>query len=183
MNLAIYMEGGGGKRGSSRAELRQGMEVFLAEIKDACRVRRWHWKLVCCGSRNEAHRQFQNARTNRNAGLVVLLVDSEGPVGAWSYSAHLTARDGWGLDDIDDDVVHLMTQTMETWIVADSDALGRYYHQGFYRNALPRRPDLEEVSKIDIAQAQDRASQWPPLRIRRCRRRLTASASASAPTW
>lgn len=55
MSVAIYMEGGGDS-GGSRAELRRGMEVFLTEIKDACRERKMRWKLVCCGSRNDAYR-------------------------------------------------------------------------------------------------------------------------------
>ena len=159
MNVAIYMEGGGERRGGSRAELRQGMEVFLAEIKNACRARRWHWKLVCCGPRNEAYRHFRNARANRDPGIVVLLVDSEGPVGASSCAGHLAARDGWDLGRVGEDAIHLMVQTMEAWIVSDPDALGRYYGQGFQMGALPRRRNVEEVSKHDIAQALDRASQ------------------------
>ena len=58
MNLAIYMEGGGDGK-NTKSALREGMEVFLAEIKNACRARNWHWKLVPCGSRNEARRRFQ----------------------------------------------------------------------------------------------------------------------------
>ena len=159
MSVAIYMEGGGEKRGGTRAELRQGMEVFLAEIKDACRARRWHWKLVCCGPRNEAYRHFQNARAIRDHGIVVLLVDSEDPVGASSCSEHLSVRDAWDLGGVGEDAIHLMVQTMEAWIVADPDALGRYYGQGFQVNALPPRRNVEEVSKHEIAQALDRASQ------------------------
>ena len=52
-----------------------------------------------------------------------------------------------------------MVQTMETWIVADPEALGAYYEQGFQRDALPRHQNLEEVGKDDIAEALDRATQ------------------------
>ena len=34
---------------------------------------------------------------------------------------HLTARDGWDLDGVDEDMIHLMVQTMEAWIVAGGD--------------------------------------------------------------
>ena len=150
---------GGGRNSGSRAKLRQGMEVFPAEIRRACAARNWHWRLVCCGGRDEAYKGFQHARANRDAGIVVLLVDSEDPVCAVNPSDHLTARDGWDLDGVDDDVVHLMVQTMEAWIVADPDALSAYYKQGFQKDALPRHRNLEEVDKIDIAEALDRATQ------------------------
>ena len=157
MNVAIYMEGGGPRAGS-RAELRQGMDEFLAEVKEACRARSWNWRLVCCGARKEAYKRFRNARANRDAGIVVLLVDSEGPVGVSTSAGHLAARDGWDLDGVDDDFVHLMVQTMEAWIVADPDALGAYYGRDFRKNALPRQQNLEDVSKRDVAKALDRAT-------------------------
>ena len=157
MNFAIYMEGGGRTAGS-RAKLRQGMEVFLTEIRRACAARNWHWRLVCCGGRDEAYKGFQNACANGDAGIVVLLVDSEDPVRAANPSDHLTARDRWDLGGVDDDAVHLMVQTMEAWIVADPDALGAYYKQGFVMDALPRHPNLEDVDKSDLAEALDRAT-------------------------
>ena len=158
MSVAIYMEGGGQTHGT-RAALRQGMEVFLAEIKNACRERGWRWRLVCCGSRNEAYQRFQNALANMEDGIVVLLVDAEDPVGGMNPVDHLTARDGWDFHGVDSDIVHLMVQTMEAWIVADPNALSIYYRQGFRANALPRRPNLEEVRKAEVAQALDRATE------------------------
>ena len=156
MNLAIYMEGGGDGK-DSKAALRQGMEGFLAEIKEACRSRKWHWKLVCCGSRQEAYKGFRNGRTRDDAGLVVLLVDSEAPVRE-TPKGHIASRDRWNLHGVDDALVHLMVQIMETWIVADPNALEGYYRQGFRRNALPRHPDLETVTKEDIATGLERAT-------------------------
>lgn len=152
-SIAIYMEGGGNKAGS-RAMLRTGMDVFLAEIKDACRVQKWHWRLIACGTRDEAYKGFRNG----NADIVVLLVDSEDPVSLTPID-HLTARDGWNFDGANDDHVHLMVQAMEAWIAADPDALGAYYGKHFQKNALPRRQNLEEESKIDIVKKLDRATQ------------------------
>lgn len=151
MNVAIYMEGGGDSAGS-KAELRRGMDVFLTEIKDACRTRAWHWKLVCCGSRDEAHKYFENERANGDAGIVVLLVDSEAPVDI-EPADHLVKRDRWDdLHGIDGEMIHLMVQTMETWIIADRAALRDYYGQNFRENVLPRRQNLEEVGKNDVAE-------------------------------
>lgn len=51
-----------------------------------------------------------------------------------------------------------MVQVMETWIVADTDALEKYYGRGFRPNQLPRRQDLEEVSKESVATALERTT-------------------------
>ncbi len=138
--------------------LRQGMGMFLAEIKNACRKKRWRWNLVCCGTRDEAYKRFQNERRNNNTDIIVLLVDSETQVDVPTPTAHLAARDGWNFHGADGDMVHLMVQMMETWIVADPDALKAYYGQGFRANTLPRHQNLEEVSKRNIEQALDRAT-------------------------
>lgn len=151
------MEGGGQGR-DSKAALRQGMDEFLAEIKDAFRRHRRRWKLVCCGGRDEAFRGFRNAPTSGDGGIVVLLVDAEGPVAARSPVDHLTERDGWDLGGADDGMIHLMVQTMEAWIVADSGALSGYYGQHFRANALPNRQNLEEEAKEDIETALNQAT-------------------------
>ena len=150
---------GGGQTSRTKGLLRQGMEVFLADVKGVCREQGWRWTLVCCGSRNEAYRHFRDAHAKVEGGIVVLLVDSEARVGGRTAADHLTNQDGWDLQCVDD-VVHLMVQTMETWIVADQEALTRYYGRGFRRNVLPlRHPNLEDVSKADIAQALNRATE------------------------
>jgi len=146
------MEGGGRSR-DSKSALRLGMDTFLTEIKDAFRARQRHWKLVCCGPRNDAFRAFQYACTQRDGGVVVLLVDAEGPVTAASPGDHLRARDGWDVDGTDAGFLHLMVQTMEAWIVADSAALSAYYGQRFRGSALPNRNNLEEEPKVGIERA------------------------------
>lgn len=158
MNVVIYIEGGGEGR-DSKIAIRQGMDTFLTEIKEACRNRNWHWKLVCCGPRNETYRRFRNELLNNDAGIVVLLVDSETAVNSSAPEKHLAARDGWNFQGVDTDAVHLMVQTMETWIVADPDALKEYYGIGFRKKVLPSRKNLEEVSKKNIAEALNRATQ------------------------
>lgn len=150
------MEGGGEKK-ETKAALRQGMEVFLSEIKDACRKRGWQWRLVCCGSRGEAYQRFRNESKTVDAGIVVLLVDSESNVQGTPIQ-HLAAVDQWNFDGVRDDGVHLMAQTMEAWIVADVAQLKRFYGSGFLENALPRSPNIEKVGKDDMARSLDRAT-------------------------
>ena len=155
-SIAIFMEGGG-QRKESQAMLRAGMEEFLRELKETARAKSWRWKLSCNGNRNAAFKRFDNARRRGTHTLVVLLVDSEGPVRG-SPRDHLSAKDGWNMRDSKDVAIHLMAQTMETWIIADSEALANYYGQNFARNALPQSDDLEKVSKVDVEQALKRAT-------------------------
>ena len=146
--IAIYMEGGGKGR-ATKDTLRQGMERFLQPLKDVARNKELPWKLVCYGSRDETFKRFRDA-VNSSADVVnVLLVDAEGPV-SQSPRRHLQDRDGWDLSSIDEDTIHLMVQTMEAWIVADSEALKGYYGQNFKANKLPKAPDPETVPKRDV---------------------------------
>lgn len=154
--IAIYMEGGGDGR-DTKVALRQGMDAFLTELKEVARTKSWHWKLVPCGGRQAAFDAFLHARRTSDMAIVALLVDAEGHAGA-SPCAHLAERDGWHLNDVPEDVVHLMVQVMESWIVADAAALSAYYGQGFKANRLPRAQDLETVAKASISAALEQAS-------------------------
>ena len=154
--VAIYMEGGGNGKGS-KAALRHGMDSFLGALKNAAREKGWRWKLVCCGGRDETFRAFGNARSTGGDALTLLLVDSEGPVKA-GPRAHVAAQDGWDMCGVSDDDVHLMAQVMETWLVADREALTAYYRQDFHAKALPSRINLEEENKTAVAKALDRAT-------------------------
>ena len=80
----------------------------------------------------------------------VLLVDAEGPVNQ-APRRHLRDRDGWNLSFTGENTVHLMVQTMETWIVADSEALKSYYgNSGFKAKGLPKATNLETVPKAAV---------------------------------
>lgn len=148
--VAIYMEGGGDST-ASKAAIRQGMGEFLRAIRDRVRERRLTWKLVACGSRNSAHDAFTHAVRTQPRAFNILLVDSEGPING-TPREHLNAREGWHLSG-DEEVFHVMVQSMETWIVADVSVLRQYYRQGFLENALPAADDLETVAKTDVVRA------------------------------
>ena len=46
-----------------------------------------------------------------------------------------------------------MVQVMETWFLADREALRRHFGSPFRDNALPQRPRLEDVSKASVLAA------------------------------
>ena len=155
--VTIYMEGGGDS-GSNKAAIRQGMDALLQPLKAAARAKALHWRLVPCGGRDKAFRGFRNAVNRGDDAIILLLVDSEEPV-TKAPCSHLQARDGWDIGFADEDAIHLMVQVMETWIVADPDALNRYYGQNFDRNVLPRGANLEEVTKGEVARVLDQATE------------------------
>lgn len=49
----------------------------------------------------------------------------------WTEARRL---DDWDLDGVADEQIHLMVPTMEAWLVADPEALARFYGQGFAIN-------------------------------------------------
>jgi hypothetical protein len=91
----------------------------------------------------------------------VLLVDAEEPVGDVTPEgrvAHLKKRDNWTLDEADARCVHLMVQCMEAWIVADADVLERYYGNGFRKDVLPKRQNLDEEPKQSLYESLKKAT-------------------------
>ena len=159
--VTICMEGGGNNQ-VTKAFLRSGMDEFLRDLKRMALERRWKWRLIPCGGRQQAYDTFRNRRDRAEEGeTVILLVDVEAPVTAPTSVEHLRARrgDGWDLKGVDEDHVHLMVQAMETWIIADPDTLVAYYGPRFRANALPGRQDLEKEDKTTVADALDRATE------------------------
>lgn len=147
--IVIYLEGGGGK--DMRRQLRRAMRQFL---RGAFAGSRASVRIEVCGTRSEAFRRFRAARSGGEA-VRFLLIDSEGPVD-WDQDTavrFLTRQDKWDLGFAEDDRVHLMVQFMETWIVADPNALAEYYGRGFREKSLPAATDLESVSKLVVSRA------------------------------
>ena len=107
------------------------------------------------GRRESAHEDFKNeASKSTGRDLVFLLVDSEDRVAdinrPWD---HLRRREGWSKPGgVNDEQAMLMTTSMETWIVADRDALREKYGSQLRENALPPLNDLENRSRQDVFQ-------------------------------
>jgi hypothetical protein len=57
-----------------------------------------------------------------------------------------------------DDQCHLMVQCMESWFLADREALARYFGPGFRNQALPMNPQVESIPKTDVLDGLDRAA-------------------------
>jgi hypothetical protein len=108
-------------------------------------------KIDPCGSRAETIKDFCTALRNAAPDeFVCLLVDSEDPIPANSSPWLLLGSRPPGAED---DNAHLMVQCMEAWFLADREALGRFFGQGFRENALPNRTDVENIPKHDVFDA------------------------------
>ncbi len=153
--IKLFVEGGGHSE-ALRSRCREGFRVFLENAGFKGRMPR----IVACGGRREAYDRFSTAcRSNETA---LLLIDSEDAVASdifpWTYLAN---RPGDRFDcpeNVTDDYCHLMVVCMETWFLADKDALSRFFGRGFNAHALPQHTSIEAVSKADIYNGLRQAS-------------------------
>jgi hypothetical protein len=152
--IRIYLEGGGDKS-NTKAAIREGFTKFLQP--QLASERQLRFRVIPCGSRNDAFDNFAKALSTHPEAVLLLLVDSEAPVigGRWE---HLRKQDGWNPGRVSDESCHLMVQTVEAWLVADPDSLAAYYGQDFNRNVLPKRKDVEAIPKDQLLQSLNRAT-------------------------
>ena len=153
MSVKLYVEGGGDSK-VLKSQCRQGFRRFIEKAGLAGKMP----GIVACGSRRNAYESFQTAHASQPE-VAMLLVDAEDPVRASGPWQHLKARDGWDRPaSASDDQCHLMVQVMESWFLADPEALGSFYGQGFRPQSLPQNPKIEQVSKQDVLGRLDGAT-------------------------
>jgi Domain of unknown function (DUF4276) len=154
--IRIYCEGGGDGPGT-KDPFKEGMSKFLKPLIDLLRSKRIRFYLIPCGGGSEAYKDFKIAISIHRDAFNVLLVDSEGPVAKNPWK-HLRDRDNWDAPGCDEDQCYLMVQTMEAWLIADLDALKKFYGQGFNARAIPKNPDVEKIPKDQLEPALKQAS-------------------------
>ena len=147
MSAHIYIEGGESKEDQirCRAGFRKLIEkAGFSEGKP---------RLSACGGRGSAFDDFKTAHAGRKAGdYIAMLVDSEDPVADIENTwAHLKGRDNWDkpAGAVDEQVL-FMTTCMETWIVADREALRDHYGHKLQENALPPLFELENRNRHNV---------------------------------
>jgi len=151
----IYFEGGGDKE-ATQSKCREGLSRYCAKLKKpSSRLR-----IVAGGSREQTFDKFKRAsRINRDGEIAVLLVDAEGPVTAGSPAEHLHNGDRWEIAVPQQKNVFLLVQTMESWFLADREALAMFYDGGFLLKSLPgNATNTEVIRKQDIEAALKRAT-------------------------
>ena len=150
VKVRLFVEGGGTSK-AQNSVCRRDFRKFIEKAKLTVR----NLEVVLCGSRTHAFEDFKNAPADGQS-LALLLVDAERPVKAPAVNAkpweHLKqSPDGWiRPKTVTDEQCHLMVEVMESWFLADVEALETYYDQGFKRSMLPRNTNIESVSKQDV---------------------------------
>ena len=143
--MKLFVEGGGDTQRTQR-NFRKELSALVEKI--AAKMPR----IVACGSRNDTLKGFSSALVRGEDAL--LLVDSEGPVARENFGrpwAHLSKRDSWQRPEGASDAhAHLMAQCMESWFVADPDALASHFGNGFKADKLPQNPQVEDIPKGDV---------------------------------
>ena len=155
VTATLYIEGGGEGK-TFRARFRKGWRVFFDAAGVGGRT-----KIIRGAGRQQTFKRFASAVSDPRSGTIpLLLLDSEGAVAAGhSVWRHLSARDGWRKPkDAGEDQAFLMVQVMETWFLADRDALRRYFGEGFRDRAIKHWPILEDVPKSTVLDALDSAT-------------------------
>ena len=149
--VKLYVEGGG--RRALNRECRRAFGAFLASAG----IAPGKVEVEACGPRGDAYKTF--SADAHKALRAILLVDAEGPVTVQSPWQHLQANDGWiRPQGTKDSQCHLMVQAMESWFLADREALEGFYGQGYRSNALPSGQNVEQVSKQDVFKGLDQAA-------------------------
>ena len=143
----IYIEGGGDSS-QLRIRCRKGFRILL----ENCGFTGNMPKLIACGGRNSVFDDFEIAHANKSdSDYVAMLIDSEDPLKDLDAWEHLKIRDRWNKpSDSEDDQVLFMTTCMETWIVADRNALAKHYGSELQESALPSLVNLESRYRHDI---------------------------------
>lgn len=164
--LTIYVEGGG----DSRALLLECQQAFRRFFERAG-LPKGSFAVYASGSRHAAYEDYCFARANDENAL--LLVDSEDPVrvdhsteqpiSPWQHLAE-RAADQWARPaSANINEVQLMAPIMEAWFIADAATLAAYYvgkfrREAFNTAALPKRPNVDQLTKAEIESALSNAT-------------------------
>ena len=159
--LTIYVEGGGDNR-ALPLECQQAFRRFF----ERAGLPKGSFAVYASGSRRAAYEDYCFARDNGENAL--LLVDAEDPIrldrgtgrpiSPWQHLAG-RAHDQWARPQgASPDEAQLMAPVMEAWFVADAGALAAYYTGKFVREAfnaaaLPKRPNVDQLTKGEIESA------------------------------
>lgn len=167
--LAVYLEGGG-NTAQEKADLRKGFELLFQVQRKAIFDKGGRLDFIPSGGRDMVYKRFAAAfRKPGQVIMVILLVDSEEAVAgeikgkpevnAETRKHHLIKRDNRDLAGVPAEIIHLMVQCMESWIVADSDALADFYGKWFHARSLPSRNNLEDEPKLEVYEKLARATE------------------------
>jgi len=151
--IKLYVEGGGrGTNKNATIKLQQGFDAFLREPKDAARAKKISFRVIPSGSTTDTYEEFIFSVENSPQSFNLLLVDSDEAVPEDESARAFLQRKykKWKLQIINDEQCHLMVQVMESWFLADVEALKNYFGKDFKENKLRKNKNVEEIAKPDV---------------------------------
>lgn len=154
-NVYIFVEGGSISKDLAR--FRNGFSRFI--VNEIGRIR--GLRIIPCGSRGETYKKYMENCSHHHSDFNILLVDSEGPITKKPWK-HLCESDHWPITSDHDKHCHLMVQMMESWFIADIDALASFYGPKFHAASLPKNPQIESISKQDVMNGLNKAVRNTP---------------------
>jgi hypothetical protein len=109
-------------------------------------------------NKDETIKDFLRTLQENTSANIFLLVDSDAPDDG-KLVEKLKQTTTWrnhAPKGIRPERIHWMVRVMESWFLADGAALKAYYKKGFKASALPKRSNVEEISKSDVFKALKR---------------------------
>lgn len=157
MKVHIYVEGGG-KNKALISDCRRGFKEFLE--KAGCPD--GSIRIIARGAGSEAFKSYRIAVESASGSFPLLLVDSEAPVDPsrelWPQIGPNLHGNWRKVPGIEEEQLHLMVQCMESWFLADKEALASYFRKDFRASVLPQNPNVEAINKSDVLEGLKEAS-------------------------
>lgn len=156
MDIKLYVEGGGkGTSKNATIRMQQGFDSFFKELKDAARDKKISFRIIPSSNTQTAYDDFMLSVRTSPESFNMLLIDSDEAVGADESARDFLQKKHkkWNLQKINDEQCHLMVQIMESWFIADIDALKKFYGQNFKESAIPRNKNVEAIEKEIVEKA------------------------------
>ena len=135
-------------------KLQPGLRKFLDEFyRQGAKIR-----LVAGGG--DCVGDFITGMKSNNNAVNILLKDSE-ERNIQEALREVKSHDHWDTklgSQVGDEQLHFMVQVMESWFLADRQALRSYYGQDFLESRLPSNSNVEEISKDDVLNGLEEAT-------------------------
>ena len=144
--IRIYFEG--------NARLREGFNKLIRPTIEQTSHNRIRFKLIAGGSTEETIKDFTKATSSHKNASIIMLIDSDQ---AYDSGLLMNIRNQIGAN-IQDEQIHFMVQVMESWFLADRDALKQYYGREFQESRLPQNSDVERIPKSDVIAGLENAT-------------------------
>ncbi len=150
VSVTIFVEGGGESK-ELRSRCREGFSKLIKKMGFAGRMPR----IVACGGRQSAYDMFNTAVMSAvDDEYPIILVDSEDPISSENPWEHFSLRDHWDRPaGAGDDQAQMMATCMETWIMADHEALQKVFGSCLRGGSLLPANNLEERSRQKLLEA------------------------------